>query len=179
MACATVMSCGTAKKAANAPAQKPVETYIQPGADLLGAKDVLRSWAVGISDSEPTARKKALASASSELGQMLQQVVNTTIENYCVSLNEGEQGKSKEFLSEKTQIVSKQVLTGVIPIFDQWEPKDAEGMYKNYIVLELSGSDFINKLTEELNKANKSVNIDEQLLNELFMKAINSSAQTK
>ncbi|MGN1210888.1 MAG: hypothetical protein ACI4TM_04325 [Candidatus Cryptobacteroides sp.] len=179
MACATVISCGTAKKAANAPAQKPVETYIQPGADLLGAKDVLRSWAVGISDSEPTARKKALAAASAELGQMLQKAVNTTIENYCVSLNEGEQGKSKEFLSEKTQIVSNQVLTGVIPIFDQWEPKDAEGMYRNYIVLELVGSDFINKLREELNKTDNSVKIDEKLLNELFLKAINSNAKSK
>ena len=171
LAALTLASCGAAKKAV----QKPVETYVQRGSHLLGKKDVLRAWAVGVSDSEMTAKKKAMVSASSQLAQMLEKVVNTTIEDYCVSLDEGEVSQSKRYLSEKTQIVSKQLLTGAVPIFDQWEPKDAEGMYRNYIVVELVGSDFIKKLVEEMN-ANKTVVVDEQLLNELFMKAINKES---
>lgn len=176
MASLALVSCG-AKKAAQETVvqQKPVVTYVQPGSDLLNAENVLRSWAVGVSDSEMTAKKKAVASASSQLAQMLEKAVSTTIEEYCVSLGESEVAKSKEFLSEKTKIVSDQVLSGARPIFDQWEPKDEKGMYRNYVVLELTGSDFIKKLIESMNEAQSAnVKIDENLLNELFLKAINS-----
>ncbi|MGM9735652.1 MAG: hypothetical protein ACI3ZL_04500 [Candidatus Cryptobacteroides sp.] len=178
IASTAMVSCGTARKAV--PVQKPVYTYVQPGSDLPAEKDVLRAWAMGVSDSEMTARKKAIATASAELAQMLQSAVKSTIEEYCVSLTEGEVARSKQFLSAKTEIVSKQVLTGVIPIFDQWEPKDAEGMYRNYIVLELRGNEYIKKLMEEIGKNNASgVRIDENLLNELFLKAINSGVESR
>ena len=65
---------------------------------------------------------------------------------------------------------------GVRQVFDQWEPKDAEGMHKNYIVLELSAEEFINKLLESINQSQGAgnFNIDKQLLNEIFFKKINS-----
>lgn len=173
LASVALASCGASRKAQ----PKEVKTYVQPGSHLLNKKNVLRAWAVGVSDSEMTAKKKAMVSASSQLAQMLEKVVNTTIENYCVSLDEGEVSKSKQFLSEKTKIVSNQLLTGAVPIFDQWEPKDAEGMYRNYVVVELVGSDYIKKLLEEMNST--SVKVDEQLLNELFLKAVNEANQTK
>ena len=170
LAAILLVSCGASKKVA----QKPVETYVQPGSELLKARNVLRAWAVGISDSEMTAKKKALVSASSQLAQMLNSAVTTTIEDYCVSLSEGEMAKSKEYLSQKTTLVSEQVLQGARPIFDQWEPKDAQGMYRNYVVLELSGADFIKQLVEAMNDSqNATVKIDEKLLNELFLKTIN------
>lgn len=171
LAAMLLVSCGASKKVA----QKPVQTYVQPGADLLGAQNVLRAWAMGISDSEMTAKKKAVVSASSQLAQMLNSAVTTTIDDYCVSLSEGEVAKSKEYLSQKTSLVSEQVLTGARPIFDQWEPKDDKGMYRNYVVLELSGEEFIKKLFEAMNDANAvNVKVDEKLLNELFLKAINA-----
>lgn len=171
LAAMMLVSCGASKKVA----QKPVETYVQPGSELLNARNVLRAWAVGISDSEMTAKKKAVVSASSQLAQMLNSAVTTTIDDYCVSLSEGEVAKSKEFLSQKTSLVSEQVLKGARPIFDQWEPKDAQGMYRNYVVLELSGEAYIKKLIEAMSESkDNSVKIDEKLLNELFMKAINS-----
>ena len=169
MAALMLVSCGASKKVA----QKQVATYVQPGSDLLDKKGVLRAWAMGISDSEMTAKKKALASASSQLAQMLNSAVQTTIDDYCVALSDGEVAKSKEYLNQKVSIVSKQVLNGVRPIFDQWEPKDKDGMYRNYVVLELSPEDFFKKLSEAMNE-NKGANvkIDENLLNELFVKAI-------
>ena len=166
MACAALVSCGASKKAV-----KPVETYVQPGYELLNVKNTIRAWAVGVSDSEMTAKKKAMADASSQLAQILQKTVSSTIEKYCVSLSESEAAKSKEFFNEKITIVSKAVLQGAVPIFDEWEAKGADGMYRNYIVLELSKDKFINKLIEEMGKTD--VRIDEKLLNELFLKAIN------
>ena len=49
-------------------------------------------------------------------------------------------------------------------------------MHKNYIVLELSAEEFINKLLESINHSQGAgnFNIDKQLLNEIFFKKINS-----
>ena len=43
LACAALVSCGASKKAV-----KPVSTYVQPGYELLNAKNTLRAWAVGV-----------------------------------------------------------------------------------------------------------------------------------
>lgn len=171
LAAMLLISCGPAKKVA----QKPVKTYVQPGSHLLNQPGVLRAWAVGVSDSEMTAKKKAFASASSQLAQMLNTAVKTTIEDYCVSLSAGEAAISKEYLSQKSSLVSEQMLVGVVPIFDEWEPKDAEGMYRNYVVLEISAQDFIKSLFESMaeTEATKAT-LDKDLLNELFLKAINN-----
>ena len=166
-----LVSCGASKKIA----QKPVTTYVQPGADLLNAPGVLRAWAMGVSDSEMTAKKKAVTAATAQLAQMLNSAVKTTVDDYCVSLSEGEAAKSKEYLSQKTSIISEQVISGALPIFDQWEPKDAQGMYRNYVVLELNGEEFIKKLFESMKDAqNANVKVDEKVLNDLFLKAINA-----
>ena len=171
LAAMLLVSCGSSKKVA----QKPVQTYVQPGSHLLNQPGVLRAWAMGTSDSEMTAKKKAVASASSQLAQMLNTAVKTTIEDYCVALSDGEAAISKEYLSQKTSLVSQQVLVGAVPIFDQWEPKDAEGMYRNYVVLEISAQDFIKSLFESMADAEASkVAVDKDLLNELFLKAVNN-----
>lgn len=175
LASLALVSCGAAKKAA-----KPgvVKTYEMPGTHLLGQPDVLRVLAVGVSDSEMTAKKKAMMAASSQMAQMLESVVTTTIENYCVSLQENEVLRSKQYFNEKTKVVSNQVLTGLVTIFDQWVPKDDEGMYRNYVVVELVGSEYIKRLLQAMEGA--PVDVDEDLLNELFLKAVNeSSAQNR
>ena len=176
LAAVLLVSCGSSRRAA----QKPVETYVQPGSKLLNQPGVLRAWAMGVSDSEMTAKKKALASASAQLAQMLNSAVKTTVEDYCVMLSEGEAVRSKEYLSQKTSIVSEQLLVGARPVFDQWEPKDAEGMYRNYVVLEISADDYIKALIDAMADANaKNVEVNEDLLNELFLKAINGSTENR
>jgi major membrane immunogen (membrane-anchored lipoprotein) len=168
-----IVSCGSSKKAA----QKPAKTVVQPGADLLGAPDVLRAWAVGVSDSQMTAKKKAMAAASSELAQMLNSVVKTTIDDYCVALSDGESVEAKkEFLSRKCSIVSEQLLVGVRPVFDQLEMAGADGKYRNYVVLELSAEEFIKRLSDSIGQMQdaKNVDIDTKLLNDIFIKKVNS-----
>ena len=172
MAAAMLVSCGTSGKAA----KETVKTYVQPGADLLNAPGVLRAWAVGVSDSQMAAKKKAMVSASSQLAQTLNSVVTTTIEDDCVKLSDADAAVSKEFLNKKCSSVSQQVLVGVRPIFEQWEPVDAEGKHKIYIVLELSGEEFIKKLLEAIGQSQgtSNVKIDEQLLGDIFNQKVNS-----
>lgn len=167
-----LVACGSSGKVA----KKPVKTYVQPGADLLDAPDVLRAWAVGVSNSEMTAKKKAMASATAELARMLNSAVITTIDAYCVTLSGEEAEVSKTYLSQKSNIVSEQMLVGVRQIFDEWEPADEEGMHKNYVVLELSAEEYIKKLIESLNQSQNtdSISIDEKRLIDIFVEKVNS-----
>ena len=50
-------SCGSSKKIQE---KSPISTYIMPGADLISGNGILRGWGSGRSDSEASARKKAL-----------------------------------------------------------------------------------------------------------------------
>lgn len=166
MAAVLMVSCGTARQAG----QKPVKTYVQPGTELLDAPDVIRAWAVGTSDSKTVARKKAMAAASAELSRILNSVVATTVDDYSVALSDnGATTASKEYLSKKINVVSEQVLVGVRPIFDQWEGPDADGMYRNYIVLELPTEEFIKKIAESVE------GVDAKLLSDIFIKTVNSA----
>jgi hypothetical protein len=92
-------------------------------------------------------------------------------EDYTTAINEGEAGQSKSFLSKKSLIAAKQVLEGATVICDEWT-KDESGQYTNYIVLELKGSDFIKAL---LNEVKDEQDIDEKLINDIFMKKIKES----
>ena len=71
MTAAGLVSCGTSGKVA----KETVKTYVQPGAELLNESGALRAWAVGVSDSQMAAKKKAMVSASSQLAQTLNSVI--------------------------------------------------------------------------------------------------------
>lgn len=156
---ATMCSCGSKKS--------PIKTFIMPCSDCVKSDNALRVWASGTSDSETAARKKAMTTASAELAENLGKAIETVTENYTAALNDGQEGKSKSFLSEKSRIAVNQVLKGATIVCDEWTNKD--GQYTNYIVLELKGSDFVKALVKEVNNEQK---VDEELLNTLFMKKI-------
>ena len=159
--------CSSSKKE-----KSPIKTFVMPCSEHVSSNGVLRAWASGSSDNESTARKKALASASSELAAMLSKTVQSTTEDYSSALTEGEGAMSKSFLSEKNKITVEKTISGATIICDRWN-KDENGQYTNYIVLELKGEEYLKALYEELSKSNTSVNKD--LLEELFMKHINEN----
>ena len=150
-------------------------TYSQPGMDVLekNKKGKFRAWAVGVSNSEMTAKSKAVAIASAELAGMIEKVVKSAVENYSVTLgdNNGDGAKSKELMIKNFTITANQVLKGVVTIYDKWAPKDENGMHKNYVVLELNGQDVVNALYSDYVLKTK-MNLDKGLLSKLFLEAI-------
>lgn len=145
-----------------------------PCSEHVSNDDVLRAWASGTSDNESTARKKALASASAELGAMLSKTIESTTEQYTTALVEGENGISKSYLNEKAKIVVETVLSGATIVCDRWNKNNENGQYTNYIVLELKGKDYLDALYKELSK-NNSGTLDKELLEKLFIKNVNES----
>jgi hypothetical protein len=158
---ATFCSCSSKKS--------PIKTFVMPCSDCVKADDALRVWASGTSDSETTAHKKAMATASAELAALLSKTVNTMTEQYTTELTEGRDGQSKSLLDEKNIIVVKQVLNGAAIVCDEWT-KDENGQYTNYIVLELKGSKIIEAITKSAEAEGEKIN--QELLKTLFLKGI-------
>lgn len=164
--------CGSAKKVA----KSPIATYVMPCSEYVSGDGVLRVWAIGKSDSEATAHKKAQAMASAELAAMLAKTVATTTENYTTALSEGLAAASKSLLSEKSKQTVEKTLTGATIVCDRWNKDEESGQYTNYIVMELKGEEYLKNLYEELSK-NSTVSVDQALLRKLFFKNIEESGE--
>lgn len=161
-------SCKSSKSTAK---KSPIKTYIQPCSDLVQSDTIMRTWAMGRSDSETTARKKAMTMAYADLAGMLEKTVGSMVEEYSATLSEGKQGASKELLLQKTITTSNRVVKGAKIVCDQWANDEETGQYANYIVMEINPDIYIRMLSDEIKKTGNTV--DEALLKELFIKYIN------
>ena len=175
MTAAMLVSCGAAGKTGKT---GKIKTTSMPGSELVATPvpGAIRAWGMGISNNQMTAQKVAAASARAQLSSTLESVVSTTVEDYCVVLTEGEIARSKQFLNEKTKIVSQQQLNLSRPIFNQWERPDANGMWRCYVVYEISSKDYTNSLAKTVNESQGETNVgfDSNVFNELFLKNIAS-----
>ena len=167
-------SCGSSKKV-EAP-KSPIPTYEMPCADMISGDGMLRVWAMGRSDNEATARKKARANADAELAAILGKTVQSTTEDYTAALTEGMDAASKSFFNEKVKITVNKVLNGAVIVCDQWHKDEQTGLFTNYIVMELSGEEYLKVLYKELGQTASST-VDKELLEKLFIKHINDSAK--
>lgn len=166
----TMVGCGSANKVA----KSPIATYVMPCSEYVSGDGVLRAWAIGKSDSEATARKKAQSMASAELAAMLAKTVATTTEDYTTALSEGLVAASRSLLNETSKQTVEKTLSGATVICDRWNKDEQSGQYTNYIVMELKGDEYLKNLYEELSK-NSTLSVDQALLQKLFFKNIEES----
>lgn len=152
-----------------------VKTYVMPCSDCVKADDAIRVWASGTSDSETTARKKAMMSASADLAALLEKNVEIITEEYTSVLNNGENGLSKSYLNEQSKITVKKTISGANIVCDEWVNKE-NGQYTNYIVLELKLNTFIDSFIEEVKKDSEQ-QLNKELLQELFEKNVKNNME--
>lgn len=154
--------------------KSPIPTYDMPCAEMVSGEGMLRAWAMGRSDNEATARKKAQANASAELAAMLKKTVESTTEDYTAALTDGLDAASKSFFSEKVKITVNKSLSGAVIVCDEWNKDVQTGMYTNYIVMELSGEELLSNLYKEVGNDVAS-QVDKALLRRLFLQHINAA----
>lgn len=158
-------SCASEKKVQ----KSPIKTFVMPCSQLVSSDGVLRAWAVGKSDNENTARKKAQTAAAAELAALLSRTVQATTEEYSTALAGGEQAESRSLLKDKVKVTVSETLQGATIACDQWTHDKATGQYANYLVLELQGEEFMKMLFERLGKNSK---VDQELLRKIFLQQI-------
>lgn len=163
----SVASCSSHRKIE----KTPIDTFIQPCTDYKGTEGAIHAWAMGKSDSEATARKKAQAAATADLAAQVKKTVKSTIDEYATVLSEGGQGASKVLLVEKTSTTVDQTLRGATIVCDRWARDEAAGQYINYIVMEVKAESFIQAIEETLKPTGQKV--DSDLLRQIFVKHIN------
>lgn len=169
----SLSSCKSSKKVTSK-SINPIATYEMPCADMVSGDGVLRAWALGRSDNETTARKKAQVNASAELASMLKKAVESTTEDYSATFVEGLNVASKSFFNEKIKISVNKSISGAVIVCDQWHKDEQTGLFTNYIVMELSGEECLKTLYKEIGEST-SVNIDKELFERLFTKHINAA----
>lgn len=171
MASVMLVSCGTSGKVST-------KTYVMPGAKLASTPtpDAIRAWGMGTSDNPMTAQDEALAAARRQLAKTLESIVLTTSDKYCVMVTEGEIARSKQFFTQKSQALSNQQLRLARIIFNEWGRPDANGMHTCYVVLELAAKDYVNGVTNTIDRTQDeaNVNIDTKVFEDLLFKTINS-----
>lgn len=167
-----VAPCEARKKKKN----KTIETFEMPCSEFCSSDGVVRAWAVGRSDNESTARKKAQAQASADLAAQLQKTVSITTEAYTSALGAGSQAASKHFLNEQATILVKQVINGATIVCDKWTKDEATGQYSNYVTMELKGQNFLDQLfkvaQESATPSQPRPDLDKELLTKLFLQNI-------
>ena len=145
-----LLSCNMSKNSAN---PKPAgETLIESycsGDEYLNSKDYFRSTGIGESMDQMTANKKARSNAQSELAKTIKSIMQIVGDNYVKSSEVNNKEELTETFQEMSRTIVDQELIGAVKICEKYT-KTAEGNYKCYMALELSGSDILSKYNEKL-----------------------------
>lgn len=138
------------KKEAAPEGEIEVKVYCS-GPEYFTDKDYFRANAIGESLDQMTSKKKALSNAKAELASSINTVIKGTTDNYVNSREFNNVEDVEERFEGLTREVINQELSGVKTICEKMT-KTAEGKYKTYIAIELSGDDLASKINEKLSK---------------------------
>lgn len=155
IACFTV-ACGSKKEAAH----KGDVSIIVPcsGKEYRSDKDHLRALGTGYSTSMQTARDKALIAARAELATQINALIKRVTDNYASSYEIGMDEEAKSKFQDLTRQVVNQELSGTIVVCDETQ-RTQDGKFRCYVVVELVGTDLVNKVANSV-KNNDKIRID-------------------
>lgn len=147
-------SCGMGKNAADSKSKPAGETLLESycsSDEYLSNNDYFRATGIGESMDQMTANKKARSNAQSELAKTIKSMMQIVGDNYVKSSEVNNKEELTETFQEMSRTIVDQELVGAVKICEKYT-KTAEGNYKCYMAIELSGSDILSKYNEKLSK---------------------------
>ena len=143
---------GCKGKKESAPPEGEVEVKVFcSGPEFFSDENYFRANAIGESLDQMTSKKKALSNAKAELASSINTLIKGTIDNYVNSRELNNKEEVAERFESLTREVINQRLSGVRTICEK-QTKTADGKYKTYIAIELSGDELASQLNERLSK---------------------------
>lgn len=139
------------KKAVAPPTGETEVVVLCSGPEYFTNNEYFRANAVGESLDQMTSKKKALSNAKAELASSINTVIKGTIDNYVNSREFNNQEEVEERFESLTREVINQKLSGIKTICEK-QTKTAEGKYKTYMAIELSGDELVTDMNERLSK---------------------------
>jgi hypothetical protein len=164
-------SCGSKKKATNVAAEEEqLVTFYCDGPEYRTDKKAFRSNAIGESQDQMVARKKAMSNAKSALAGQIQTVIKGTTDNYVNSREFNNVEEVEERFETLTREVINQQLNDVRTIC-QKHTRTKDGKYKTYLAIEMSTDALEQALDNRLSKDKRlRVDYDYEKYKETFEK---------
>ena len=120
------------------------------GEEYFTNNEFFRANGLGESMDQATAKKKALSNARADLASAINTTIKGTIDNYVNSREMNNKEEVEERFEGLTREVINQELKGTKTICQKAVKVTANGNYKYYVALELSGQDLLAKMNERL-----------------------------
>lgn len=148
-----IASCANKKNISNNNDSTPkgevlITTYCN-SEEYLSTKEHFRATGIGESMDQMAARKKARSNAQTELAKTMSSTMKVVGDNYVKSSELNNKEELTETFQEMSRTIVNQELKGSKKICEKFT-KTAEGNYKCYLALELSGLEVLAKYNEEL-----------------------------
>ncbi len=147
------MACGSKKEVAAYKGDVAVNVPCS-GKEYRSDKDHLRALGTGYATSMQIARDKALVAARAELGTQVSALMKRVTDNYASSYEIGMDEESKGKFQDLTRQVVNQELNGTIVICDETQ-RTQDGKFRCYVVVELVGTDLVNKVANSVKNDDK------------------------
>ena len=152
MAAAVATGCKKKKEVQEAPAGEELVTEYCAGPEYFSNEEFFRSNGLGESMDQATARKRAMSNARADLASSISTTVKGTIDNYVNSREFNNREEVEERFEGLTREVINQQLNGVKTICQKAVRVTANGNYKYYVALELSGQDMLGAMNQRLSQ---------------------------
>ena len=154
LAALLLCACGAPKKAIQK-AQEDVEVIIPcSGAEYMSSAEFFRANAMGLSNSLEIANQKAMTAARAKLAAAIQTTVKSVTDNYASSYESNRQEEARGRFQSLIREVVEQKLSGV-RVICQKTMKGADGQYKYYVAIELSGNDIAQAMNNRISSEDK------------------------
>ncbi|MFP4018016.1 MAG: hypothetical protein ACOCZQ_00035 [Nanoarchaeota archaeon] len=152
-------SCGSKKKATNVAEEEEERiTFYCDGPEYRTDKKAFRANAIGESQDQMTARKKAMSNAKSALAGQVQTVIKGTTDNYVNSREFNNVEEVEERFESLTREVINQQLNDVRTICQE-HTRTKDGKYKTYLAIEM-GMDALEEALDNRLSRDKRLKVD-------------------
>lgn len=140
------------------------------GPDYFSNNKYFRANSVGESMDQVTSKRKAMSNAKAQLAGDISTTMKVVSDNYVKSSEFNNREEVLERFEENARTVINQELNGIKTICEKLV-MTADGKYKTYVAIELSGDDLVSKYNERLsNDENLKIDYNYELFKETFEK---------
>ncbi len=122
------------------------------GPEYFSNEEFFRSNGLGESMDQATARRRAMSNARADLAASINTLVKGTVDNYVNSREFNNREEIQERYESLTREVINQELNGVKTICQKAVRVTANGNYKYYVALELSGQELLGSMNSRLSQ---------------------------
>ena len=173
--CSVIISCGSQKTITQDNSKNKGEVLFDvpcSGPEYSNSKEFFRANSFGESTDHLSAKRKALTSARRELAAKVEVMVNSFNRDFMKDSEMNNISSIEEQYTSMTTETVKTKLSGINTICEQ-SAITADGKYKFYVAIELSGQELLGELNERLsNNDLLKISYDEEKYKVDFEKAM-------